>query len=298
MSQAIARIALPMAPRGITLRWQFLLILPAVLLVVLFLGIPYLNIVVMSFRTPSTTAPYAPGLTIASYVKALSDPLYLGVLWRTLRLSLLVTALCLLIGYPVAYHLARTRSRFRGLLFAGILSPLLVGVVIRCYGWIIILANNGVINATLRQWGWITRPLPMLYNEFGVTLGLVHIYLPFMILPLLSAIQSINPSLEEAARSLGASRFWVMRHVVWPLSAPGVQSGTVLVYVLSVSSYVTPVVLGGSRVQLMAPMVVQQLDEAFLWPFGTALAIVLALTGALSVLAWFRITQILFRGAI
>ena len=298
MSQAIARLAPPASLRRMTLQWQWLLILPALLLVVVFLGVPYLNIVVMSFRTPSTAAPYAPGFTLASYTKALSDPLYIGILWRTLRISVLVTALCLLVGYPVSYHMARTRSRFRGLLFAAILSPLLVGVVIRCYGWIILLANNGLINVTLRQWGFISRPLPMLYNEFGVTLGLVHIYLPFMILPLLSAIQGINPSLEEAARSLGASRIWVMRHVVWPLSASGVQSGTVLVFVLSVSSYVTPVVLGGSRVQMMAPIVVQQLDEAFLWPFGTALAIVLAITGALSVVAWFRITQRLFRGAL
>ena len=298
MSQAIARLAPPASLRRMTLQWQWLLILPALLLVAVFLGVPYLNIVVMSFRTPSTAAPYAPGFTLTSYTKALSDPLYIGILWRTLRISVLVTALCLLVGYPVSYHMARTRSRFRGLLFAAILSPLLVGVVIRCYGWIILLANNGLINVTLRQWGFIGRPLPMLYNEFGVTLGLVHIYLPFMILPLLSAIQGINPSLEEAARSLGASRIWVMRHVVWPLSASGVQSGTVLVFVLSVSSYVTPVVLGGSRVQMMAPIVVQQLDETFLWPFGTALAIVLAITGALSVVAWFRITQRLFRGAL
>ncbi|HEY0185567.1 MAG TPA: ABC transporter permease [Rhodopila sp.] len=298
MNQAIGRIVLTAPRRRAAGRWRWLLILPALLLVLLFLGVPYLNIVVMSFRTPSTGAPYAPGFTVASYAKALSDPLYLGILWRTLRISVLVTALCLLIAYPVSYHLARTRSRFRGLLFACILSPLLVGVVIRCYGWIILLANNGLVNVTLRQWGLIRRPLPMLNNEFGVTLGLVHIYLPFMILPLLGAIQGINPSLEEAARSLGASRIWVMRHVVWPLSAPGVQSGTVLVFVLSVSSYVTPVVLGGSRVQMMAPIVVQQLDEAFLWPFGTALAIVLAITGGLSVVAWFRITQRLFKGAL
>ncbi len=298
MTGAISHIALAVPRRRLAMRWQWLLILPALILVVVFCAIPYLNIVAMSFRTPSTTAPYAPGFTIASYVKALTDPLYLGILWLTLRVSMLVTALCLLIGYPVAYHMARTRSRFRGLFYAGILSPLLVGVVIRCYGWIIILANNGIINATLRQWGWIRRPLPLLYNEFGITLGLVHIYLPFMILPLLSAIQNINPSLEEAARSLGGSRLMVMRRVVWPLSAPGVQSGTVLVFILSVSAYVTPVVLGGGRVKMMAPIVVQQLDEAFLWPFGTALALVLAVTGAVSVIVWFRITQRLFRGAL
>ena len=291
MSGATLPALRPSIPR------QTWLVVPALALVILFLAIPYLNIVVMSVRTPSTTAPYAPGFTLGSYIKALTDPLYLSVLWRTLRLSVLVTVLCLAIGYPVAYHLARTRSRMRGLLFACILSPLMVGVVIRCYGWIILLSNNGLINATLRQWGLTAHPVPLMYNELGVVIGLVHIYLPFMILPLLGAVQGINPALEEAARSLGAPRLRTMRRVVLPLSMPGIQSGTVLVFVLSASSYVTPILLGGSRVQLMAPMVVQQLADAFLWPFGAALAIVLAITGGLSVLVWLRITQRLIRGA-
>jgi putative spermidine/putrescine transport system permease protein len=184
----------------------------------------------------------------------------------------------------------------RGLLFACMLSPLLVSAVIRCYGWIIILANNGLINAGLKQWGFIERPVPLMYNELGVVIGLVHIYLPFMVLPLLGAMQGINPSLEEAAQSLGAQRLTVMRRVVMPLAMPGVQSGATLVFVLAASAYVTPVVLGGSRVKLMTPMVVQQLAETFLWPFGAALAITLALIGAVCVVAWARVTQRLMKG--
>jgi putative spermidine/putrescine transport system permease protein len=276
-------------------QWS-LLVLPALVLVIVFLAVPYFNIVMMSFRQPSTTAPYGPGFTLMNYVKALSDPFYMAVLVRTLVISVAVTVLCLAIAFPVAYHLARTQSRMRGLLFACILSPLLVSAVIRCYGWIIILSNNGVINAGLKQWGLIERPLPLMYNELGVMIGLVHIYLPFMVLPLLGAMQSINPSLEEAAQSLGARRLTVMRRVVVPLAMPGVQSGTILVFVLSASAYVTPVVLGGSRVKLMAPMVVQQLAETFLWPFGAALAIVLAVIGAVSVFAWARATQRLMKG--
>jgi putative spermidine/putrescine transport system permease protein len=215
---------------------------------------------------------------------------------RTLVISVLVTVLCLAIAFPVAYHLARTQTRLRGLLFACILSPLLVSAVIRCYGWIIILANNGVINAGLKQWGLIERPVPLMYNEFGVVVGLVHIYLPFMVLPLLGAMQGINPSLEEAAQSLGARRLTVMRRVVMPLAMPGVQSGATLVFILAASAYVTPVVLGGSRVKLMTPMVVQQLAETFLWPFGAALAIVLAVIGAAAAFAWARTTQRLIKG--
>ncbi len=135
-----------------------------------------------------------------------------------------------------------------------------------------------------------------MYNEFGVIVGLVHVYLPFMVLPLLGALQGINPSLEEAAQSLGAKRSTVMRRVVVPLAMPGVQSGAILVFVLAASAYVTPVVLGGSRVKLMTPMVVQQLAETFLWPFGAALAIVLAVIGGISVFVWARATQRLMKG--
>lgn len=275
-----------------------LLILPALLLVLLFLVVPYFNIVVMSFRTPSTSMPYAPGFTLANYARALTDGFYLSVLWRTLYLSLIVTLACFVIGFPVAFHLARTTSRLRSLLYACVLTPLLVSAVIRCYGWMIILANNGLINDTLKQWGLITKPLPLMYNEFGVVVGLVHINLPFMILPLLGALQGVNPVLEQAARSLGARRFTVLRRIVLPLAIPGIQSGAILVFVMAASSYVTPVLLGGSRVKLMSTMVVQQLSETFLWPLGAALAMVLAGVGALTVLAWAKLTQRLIKGEV
>jgi len=209
----------------------------------------------------------------------------------------MTTAICLLLGYPVAYHLARSRSRFKGILYACVLSPLLVGVVVRCYGWIIILANNeGLINNTLRQMGLVETYLPLMYNTFGVSVGLVHIFLPFMILPLLGAIQSIDPALEEAARSLGASRLRTMARVVFPLSMPGVQAGTVLVFVLTISSYVIPILLGGFKVMIMSTLVVQQLLDAMLWPFGAALAFLLSITGGVVVYLYLKITAHLMRG--
>jgi len=265
--------------------------LPAILLVVFFLAIPYLNILVMSFRTPSTTAPYGPGFTVENYQRALTDTFYLTVLARTLMVTCTVTFICFVIGFPLAYHLARTTSKWRTVFYALVLTPLLVSAVIRSFGWMIILANNGLINSTLREWGLIQQPLPLMYNEFGVIVGLVHVNIPFMILPLLAALQNISPSLEEAAHSLGAKRLTVMRRIVLPLAMPGIQSGAILVFVMAAGSYVTPVLLGGSRVQLMTAMVVQQLSDAFLWPFGSALAIVLAMIGALIILAWARPTQ-------
>lgn len=278
------------------LRPSLLLAAPTLSLLFLFLLVPYANMLVMSFRTPSTSRPYAPGFTLGNYVKALSDPYYLNVLGYSFVFGVLTTAMCLVIAYPVAYHLARTRSRFRGVLYALVLSPLLVGVVVRCYGWLIILANNGLINDSLRKAGVISGKLPLMYNELGVSIGLIHIFLPFMILPLLGSIQSIDPALEEAARSLGASRIASIFRIVVPLSFAGIQAGTILVFVLTMSAYVIPILLGGLKVMLMSTLVVQQLLDAFLWPFGAALAFVLSVTGATTIFLYVRVTARLMRG--
>jgi putative spermidine/putrescine transport system permease protein len=230
------------------------------------------------------------------YARALTDVYYLKVLLDTMIYGVVATVICLVLGFPVAYHLARTRSRFKGLLYVGILSPLLVGVVVRCYGWIIILANRGLINNTLVDLGVVERHIPLMYNHFGVGLAVVHIFLPFMILPLLGVIQSINPSLEEAAQSLGASRWQTMRRVVIPLSLPGIQAGCVLVFVLTMSVYVIPILLGGFRVMIMPTLVVQQLLQAMLWPFGAALAFILSVAGGTAIYLYLRFTSRLMKG--
>lgn len=289
---AVAELTASLAPDAAEARRRhlarLLLIAPVVILVCVFLVLPYLNIVVMSIRVPSTRAPYAPGFTAGNYLNALGDWLYMGTLLRSVLIAAGTTALCLVIGYPVAYHLARTNARFKGLLFAAVLSPLLVGVVIRSYGWIIILANNGIVNQALGGLG--IPPLRLMYNHFGVMVALVHVFLPFMILPLTGAIQAIDPNLESAARSLGASRRKVFTRIVLPLSMPGIQSGTILVFVLAMSAYVTPMLLGGGSVQTMATLVVQQLVDAFLWPVGAALALIMSVTGGIAVFLYARFT--------
>lgn len=244
-------------------------------MVVLFVLVPYLNIVLMSFRTPSPTAIHGPGFTIDNYVRVLTDSLYLGLLTDTLRYAVLTTAICLVVGFPVACHLARGESRWRGLLYAAVLSPLLTGVVIRCFGWIVLLANNGLINQILGAVG--LGPYRLMYNGIGVTIALVHVFLPFMILPVMNAIQSIDPRLGEAARTLGASRLRTFARVTLPLSLPGIQSGVILVFVLSASAYIIPMLLGGGQVQTMPIVVVQQLMGSLLWPFGATLALVLSM---------------------
>lgn len=276
-------------------RRAFWLVAPALLLLAIFLLLPYLNIVLMSLRPPAVGAPYGAGFTVGNYLRALTDSYLLGVLGDTLLLGLTVTPICLLLGYPVAYHLARTRSRWGSALYVLVLSPLLVGVVVRSFGWLILLSGNGVINRALIDLGLISGGLQLMNNRLGVTIALVHVFLPFMILPLVGVIQSIDPTLESAARSLGASRFKVFWRVILPLSWPGIQAGTVLVFVLALSAYVTPVMLGGAQVKTMSVLVVQNLIDNFQWPVGAAQALILTACGILAVALYARATGRLSR---
>ncbi len=253
-------------------RLPFLLILPALLVVGLFFVVPYLNLLYMSFMTHTPGAVYVKDFTFENYQENLGDPFIWKIIWQTLRFGVVTTAVTLLLSYPLAYHMARANSRFKGLLMIMLLAPLLVGIVIRSYGWMIILADNGLINQLASELN--IGPFHLMYNRTGVTIGLIHIYMPFMVLSLLGSLQSIDPDIERAARSLGAGTWKTFRRVTWPLSMPGVTSGSVLVFVLTVSSYVIPSLLGGYRVLTVPLLVVQTVQELFDWPAGSALAIV------------------------
>ena len=268
-----------------------LLIAPALMVLSVFLVIPYLNIILMSFRTPGNGVPYGAGWTIANYGKFLSDPFYLFQIANTLWIGVVTTLVCLVAGFPVAWQLARGSNRWRGLYYGIVLAPLLIGIVIRSYGWTILLGNNGVINRALIGAGLVDGPLPLMYNGLGIIIALTHVLLPFMILPISSALQGVDPSLEAAARSLGASRAITFRRIVLPLALPGIQAGSMLVFVLAISAYVTPALIGGLRVKTMAVTVVDALIDTFQWPFGSALALALSVIGALSVIAFARLTR-------
>ena len=267
------------------------LILPAAVLIGVFLLLPYLNILVMSFRAPSSATPYGAGFSLDSYGKLFGDSYYLGALAQTLWQGILTTAVCFLLGFPVALQIVRSAGRWRALLYGIVLSPLLVGIVVRSYGWTILLGNNGVINKTLRDLDLIQAPLPLMYNAFGIVVALAHVFLPFMVLPVMGALQGVDPAIEAAARSLGASRWTVFRRVTLPLALPGIQSGAILVFVLAVSAYVTPILVGGMRVKTMTLIVVDALLDQFQWPFGSALALALSVSAALVVIVFIRLTR-------
>jgi putative spermidine/putrescine transport system permease protein len=270
----------------------FALIAPAAGLIGMCLIVPYFNIVVVSVRAPAQSTPYGVGFSIQSYVRFFSDSYYLGALAQTLWLGALTTIVCLVLGFPVALQIARSTARWRAVFYGLVLSPLLIGIVVRSFGWTILLGNNGVINRGLREMGLVHAPLPLMYNSFGIVVALAHVFLPFMILPILSALQLVDPALKNAARSLGASRATVFRRIVLPLALPGVQSGVILVFVLAVSAYVTPMLVGGMRVKTMAMIVVDTLLDQFQWPLGSALALMLSLATAAAVLVFVSLTRV------
>jgi putative spermidine/putrescine transport system permease protein len=272
-------------------RGRLLLGVPALLILLAFLVLPYVDMVTMSLRAPGSGVAYGAGFTLGNFRHALGDPLYLGALARSLTLGGIVAALCLLLSYPVAWHLAHVSERWHLLFYSCIVSPLLVGVLVRNFGWMIILAVNGPLNKALLATGLIAMPLRLMFTEGVVILALVHVFVPFMVLPITNALRNTDPALAEASASLGASRLRTFWRVTLPLSFPGVQAALVLVFVLASSAYVTPALLGGATVALLPSLIVDQLIGAFAWPFGAALALVLAAGMLLVVVAFAMLTR-------
>lgn len=253
-----------------------LLGLPAVAVLTLFFVLPYIEMVAMSFRAPAFGQPFGAGHTVMHYAKALGDPLYLGALARSLVTGAIITFLCLLVSFPLALHLARLEGRWHVVFYACIVSPLLIGVLVRNFGWMLVVAVDGPMNRWLMAAGLIERPLRLLFTQGLVVLALVHVFTPFMVLPITNALRNINPALRDASASLGASRLETFRRVTLPLAFPGVQAGVVLVFVLSVAAFVTPALLGGQGIAYMPSVVVRELIGSFAWPFGAALAVIMA----------------------
>jgi putative spermidine/putrescine transport system permease protein len=254
--------------------WTILTI-PLALYLAIFLVIPFINITVLSFYTYSPTRIWLPELTSANYV-ALVDGTFVTVLLRTLRLGLYCTVICAVFGYPLAYFLARADRRVATIGLFLLVTPLMVSAVIRTFGWLVILGRRGLINAALDAVG-LDR-LPLLYNETAVVIGLVNVFLPFMVLPLMASIERIDPALEEAARNLGASWFETFRRVIFPLSRPGLISGCLLVYGAAISAFVIPVLMGGARVRVVGRLIYDQLLISYQWPSASAIATLLVIT--------------------
>lgn len=227
-------------------------------------------------------------LTLENYARVLQDTFYLGVIFQTLQLALAVTALTILLGFPVAFYLARTTSRWRGVLTYLVFLPLMVGIVVRAYGWIVILGNNGLINSFLVASGLAEVPLRFLYTPHAVVLGLVEVMLPFMVMPILASLEKIDPHVEEAARALGATPGQTFFRVTVPLTLPGIASGSLLVFSLSITAYALPALLGGAKVKMIAALAYDSMLVSYNWPFGSAIGILMAIVSTVVVYVYIR----------
>src|SRR6266700_2280630 len=186
-------------------------------------------------------------LTVENYVKFFTDVYYTAVLTRTVRIALITTVICLAMGFPLAYVLARTRTRYKNVLIMLVVLPLFVGNAVRAAGWMTLFGSKGFLNVTLMQLGIITSPLQIMFTEGAVVAGIIAVNLPYMVLTLQSVIEGINRNVEEAAFSLGAGPMTMFRRVLLPLSLPGILAGTILTFILGMNAYATPVLLGGPK---------------------------------------------------
>jgi putative spermidine/putrescine transport system permease protein len=251
------------------LRQWLILAGPAMLVLLAFYLYPIARLGVMSIGAAD------PGLT--AYVALARNDLFLSIAARTFRISVAVTLICLVAGFPVAYLLTRVGHRAAALMMIAILLPFWTSILVRTYAWMVLLQSNGLLNKTLVGAGVITTPLRLMYNEIGVTIGMVQILLPFAILPVYASLQNIDPRLHLAAQVLGAgawNRFW---NVTLPLSLPGVGAAAILVFVQGLGYFVTPALLGGSRVITLAMFIESQVTETLAWQSASAIAIVLLL---------------------
>ncbi len=248
---------------------------PYGLYLLVFLVLPFANVALLSVYLHSPTKIAIAEFTTANYAK-LWELYYANLFFRTLRLSLAVTVVCVALGYPLAYLLARARPRIMTLGLFLLIMPLMVSTVIRVFGWVVILGNEGLVNQALRRLG-AGDGVRLLHTEGAVIIGLAQQSMPFMVLPLMASIERISPSLEEAARNLGASWGQMFTRTILPLSMPGLLSGVLLVFSVSMSAFVTPALMGGRRSRMIGQQIYEEVLSAYNWPGAASLTIVLAL---------------------
>jgi putative spermidine/putrescine transport system permease protein len=247
--------------------WRGRLAWPLLILLAAFYAWPLVHILLMSFG--------APDFTTASYGRVFAVPAYGLVMMNTLWISGLVTAICLVLGYPVALVLATVSPQVARLLMVFVIVPFGTSLLVRNYAWMVILGNNGLINTLLKSLGLVDQPLPLLYNTFGAVVGMSHVLLPYMVLVLLASMRGIDRALGLAAHSLGAGPLRAFTTIFLPLSAPGIVAGSVLVFIMSLGFFITPALLGGRSGTMISMVIEAQINQLVNWPLGAALSILL-----------------------
>lgn len=261
------------ASRNRMFRW--VLLVPALLGLLVSFVLPVLWMIRMAFNEGQGNGIVVETFTLDTILQPLTDAYYWSVTWNTFYMGFVSAVFCIIVSYPIALFLVRSESKWKGMLIAVALAPLLTSAVVRTYGWMVILGNDGLVNSALTDWGWVTRPLILSNNMTGVIIGLVEIFMPYAILAMISGFGRLSTQLEEAAGSLGASRAKVFARITLPLSLPGVLTAFLLVFVLAISTFITPRLLGGGVVKVLATEIYDQTTGLLNWPFAAALSVIL-----------------------
>ncbi|WP_373711736.1 ABC transporter permease [Jeotgalibaca porci] len=248
----------------------YLIVAPGLILLVVFLVLPLFSIIWPTL--------YDGGFTLDSYISFFNSNYNVSILWRTVKLSMIVTVLSVIFGLPTAYFIARSNRKWRSLMMGLVLFPLLTNSVVRSFAWINILGTNGIINRALLATGLIQEPIQLLYTEFAITIGSLYLFLPLMITTLVGILENIDSEIVEAAETLGASPVVAFMKVIWPLSIPGVIVGSILVFTGTLTAYTTPQLLGGNQNMMMSTFLYQNAMTLGNWQNAGVIALIMIVT--------------------
>jgi putative spermidine/putrescine transport system permease protein len=248
---------------------------PALLLCLCLLLTPLGATVLLSFYDWGQYKGIVEEFTLKNWIEVFSDSYFFEVFLRTLRIALAVTLLSMLLGIPEAYILNRMSPPWRGIFLLVVIGPLLISVVARTLGWALLLGSTGIVNQALVSIGVLKTPFEFMFSETGVIIALTHVLVPFMILSVWASLQRLDPQIENAATSLGASPFVVLRRVVLPQVVPGILSGAVIVFALAASAFATPAIIGGRRLKVAATLAYDEFLNTLNWPLGAVVATIL-----------------------
>ncbi|HUN46227.1 MAG TPA: ABC transporter permease [Stellaceae bacterium] len=269
----------------------YLLSGPALLLYGVLLLVPLIATGLLSLHSFALYKGIIDVYNLANYRDIFSDSYFYEIFGRTFRIALLVTVLSALIGAPEAYILNRMRAPWRGLFLLVALGPLLISVVSRTLGWALLLGSTGIVNQALMGLDLIRTPLQFMYSEAGIVIALAHVLVPFMVISVWAALQRLDPQVENAAISLGASPLTVLRRIVLPQAMPGILSGGIITFALAASAFATPAIIGGRRLKVAATLAYDEFLNTLNWPLGAAIAILLLAANILIIVGCNRLLE-------
>lgn len=267
---------------------KYSLISPTAIVILVLMVLPTLILIKYSL-SPFEGGAVQDGYTLAHYLEVLQRGIYQSIIFRTVKIAAIVTLIDFLLGFPLAYAAVRKGGWVGKIIVVSTLAPLTIDLVVRSFGWFILLNDNGVVNSTLVSLGIVSQgnTPKLLFNEVGIIIGLAHVMLPFMVFPIINVMHTIPREYEEAAQNLGANRFTVFRKVLFPLALPGISAGVLITFVVSLASYVTPAMLGGG-VKVLPVVITNTFTSTSNWPFASAMAIILVAIALVIIIGYQR----------